>query len=88
MKDNKLVKNAIGRFSPETVNGKKVAPYMGVGKYRPEGFRKAPKINTVADFPYDGNKQVKSLKEALVRAGLKDGQTISTHHHFRKVLQS
>lgn len=83
MKDNKLVKNAIGRFSPETVNGKKVAPYMGVGKYRPEGFRKAPKINTVADFPYDGNKQVKSLKEALVRAGLKDGQTISTHHHFR-----
>ena len=29
-------------------------------------------------------KQVPTLKEALVKAGLKDGMTISTHHHFRE----
>jgi citrate lyase subunit alpha/citrate CoA-transferase len=57
---------------------------MGVGKYHPAGFRHGPKISTCSDFPQDGNKMVGSLKEALVRAGLKNGMTISTHHHFRE----
>jgi len=79
-----LVRNAAGRMVPDQINGKSVIPYMGVGKYRPEGFRHAPRVNTNADFPADGNKQVASLKEALVKCGLKDGMTISTHHHFRE----
>ncbi len=37
----------------------------------------------MANYPADGNKQVKSIKEALIKSGLKDGMTISTHHHFR-----
>ena len=78
-----LVKNAVGRLVPTEINGEKAVPFMGVGKYRPEGTKHAPKIPTNADYPLDGNKQVASLKEALIKAGLKDGMTISSHHHFR-----
>nr|WP_262897933.1 citrate lyase subunit alpha [Carboxylicivirga linearis] len=56
---------------------------MGVGRYKPSGNKMAPKISSCADFSSDGNKQVSDLKEALQKAGLKDGMTISTHHHFR-----
>ena len=79
----KLVENAIGRLVPTEINGEKQVPFQGVGKYKPEGNKHAPKIPSNADFPLDGNKTVASLKEALVKAGLKDGMTISTHHHFR-----
>ncbi len=68
---------------PTEINGEKQVPYQGVGKYKPEGYKHAPKISSNADYPLDGNKQVKDLKEALMKAGLKDGMTISSHHHFR-----
>jgi citrate lyase subunit alpha/citrate CoA-transferase len=79
---DKLVKNAAGRIVPTIINGEEHIPFQGVGKYRPTGRRYGPKIPTCIDYP-DGNKQVESLKEALVKAGLKDGMTISSHHHFR-----
>jgi citrate lyase subunit alpha / citrate CoA-transferase len=75
--------NAVGRLVPSEINGEPVVPFMGVGKYQPEGKKHAPAIPSNADYPADGNKQVASLKEALLKAGLKDGMTISTHHHFR-----
>lgn len=78
-----MVRNAAGRLVPLKVNGKDVIPFQGVGKYRPEGRKYAPRIASCADYPADGNKLVPSLKEALLKAGLKDGMTISTHHHFR-----
>ncbi|MBN1252177.1 MAG: citrate lyase subunit alpha [Bacteroidales bacterium] len=77
------IKNAIGRLVPTEINGEKQIPFQGVGKYKPEGFIHAPKISSNVDFPLDGNKKVASLKDALIKAGLKDGMTISTHHHFR-----
>jgi citrate lyase subunit alpha/citrate CoA-transferase len=79
----KFVENAAGRMVPVEVNGEKQIPYKGVGKYIPEGRKHAPRIASCATYPSDGNKQVASLKEALQKAGLKDGMTISTHHHFR-----
>jgi len=82
-KYDKLVTNAAGRIVPTVINGKPAVPYMGVGKYRPEGRKAAPPLVSCIDFPDDGNKVVPSLKEALVRCGIKDGMTISTHHHFR-----
>ena len=76
-------KNAVGRDIPSLINGEKIVPYMGVGKYKPTHKKYASKISTCADYPLDGNKTVKDLKEALIKSGLKDGMTISTHHHFR-----
>jgi citrate lyase subunit alpha/citrate CoA-transferase len=80
---SKLIKNAAGRMVPNEINGEYHTPYMGVGKYKPSGLKHAPKIYSNSDFPNDGNKLVNSLKEALVKSGLKDGMTISSHHHFR-----
>lgn len=79
----KFVKNAAGRLVPEKVNNQKQIPFKGVGKYKPNGSKAKPKIKSCADYPRDGNKVVKNLKEALKKAGLKDGMTISTHHHLR-----
>jgi citrate lyase subunit alpha/citrate CoA-transferase len=79
----KFVKNAVGRLIPEKINGKPVIPFQGVHAYKTEGKRYAPPLPSCADYPKDGNKLVKDLKTALQNAGIKDGMTISTHHHFR-----
>jgi citrate lyase subunit alpha/citrate CoA-transferase len=79
----KMLKNTVGRMVPAEINGEKVIPFKGIGKHRPEGRKYAPKIVTAADYPPDGDKRVPSLKEALVKAGLKDGMVVSTHHHLR-----
>ncbi|NQV38747.1 MAG: citrate lyase subunit alpha [Candidatus Marinimicrobia bacterium] len=78
-----MVKNAAGRIVPVEINGKSQTPYQGVGKYIPTGMKAAPPIRSCADYPMDGNKIVGSLQEALEKAGLKDGMTVSNHHHFR-----
>ncbi len=83
MKYGNLVKNAAGRIVPTIINDEKHIPFMGVGKYKPDGRKFAPRIASCADYPDDGNKVVSNLKEALIKAGLRDGMTISTHHHFR-----
>ena len=82
-KYDKLVTNAIGREVPTIINGEEHIPYKGVGKYIPTGRKHAPRLTSCANYPSDGNKTVASLKEALIKSGLKDGMTISTHHHFR-----
>jgi citrate lyase subunit alpha/citrate CoA-transferase len=82
-KSGSRVINAIGRAVPTTVNGKPVVPYKGIGKHRPEGKKFGPRISSCADFPDNGDKRVATLQDALIKAGLKDGMTISTHHHFR-----
>ena len=78
-----LVKNAVGRMVPTVVNGRDETPYLGVGKYSPKGKKAAPPIASTKDYPPSGNKVVKDLRTALEQVGLKDGMTISTHHHFR-----
>ena len=75
--------NAAGRAVPLEINGKPVVPFKGVGEYRPEGRKYGPPIPSCSDFPDDGNKLVSSLEEALSKCGLRDGITISTHHHLR-----
>ncbi len=75
--------NAAGRWIPDTINGKPAIPYKGEGHFRPSGTKAAPPIATCSDYPKDGNKVVSNLQEALKNAGLRNGMTISTHHHFR-----
>jgi len=82
-KYDKLVKNAAGRMVPTIINGEEHIPFQGVGKYIPTGRKFAPRISSCANYPSDGNKVVANLKEALIKAGLRDGMTISSHHHFR-----
>ena len=79
----KFIENVAGRKVPEKVNGQEVNPYQGVGKYKPAGRKFGPRIHSCADYPANGDKRTGSLKEALLKAGLTDGMTISTHHHFR-----
>ena len=79
----KLVRNAAGRKVPTVVNGLKSIPFKGVNKHKPSGNKAKAKINTCIDFPDTGDKTVKTLREALKKSGLKDGMTISTHHHLR-----
>lgn len=79
----KTIINAAGREVPSEINGSPVIPFMGVGKYKPTGRKYGPPIPSCSDFPADGNKVVRSLREALALCGLRDGMTISTHHHLR-----
>jgi len=68
---------------PTEINGQPVIPYQGVHGYKASGRKYAAPIRTCADYPDDGDKRQPDLKTALLKAGLKDGMTISTHHHFR-----
>jgi len=79
----KLVENAAGRLVPTEINGTPAVPFKGVGKHVPSGAKATPPIRTCADYPADGNKVVADIKTALQNAGLKDGMTVSSHHHFR-----
>ena len=83
MRSKKTEMNAAGREVPIEINGEKHKAYKGVGKHRPRGKKAAPPIRTCADYPENGDKRVASIKEALKKCGLKDGMTISTHHHLR-----
>lgn len=83
MNNQKTTVNAIGREVLTEINGDAHVPFMGVGKYRPTGRKAAPMVSTCADYPENGDKRVESIKEALKRCGIRDGMTISTHHHMR-----
>ncbi len=78
----KLIKNAAGRLVPDNVNGQPAIPFKGVHKYKTKEKKYGKKLSRIADYP-EGEKMVDNLKDALMKAGIKDGMTISTHHHFR-----
>ncbi len=78
-----FVINAAQRRVPTEVNGEPAVPFQGIGKFKPTGRTAGRPIVSCADFPGDGDKIVTDLRTALEQCGLKDGQTISTHHHFR-----
>ena len=79
----KLVENAAGRMVPVQINGNEAVAFRGVGRHYPQGYKAAPPLRSCSDYPVDGDKVVADLKTALERAELRDGMTISTHHHLR-----
>ncbi len=83
MSKEEMMINAGGRKVPVLVNGRKQTAYQGVGKHRPKGRKHGPRIASCHLFPPGGDKRESSLKDALRKCGLKNGMTISTHHHFR-----
>ncbi len=80
---SKSIQNAAGRVVPMEINGAPAVPFQGVGKFKPTGHKVTPTIRTCADYPADGNKVVDDIASALKNAGLRDGMTVSSHHHFR-----
>lgn len=77
------VKNAVGRLVPTQINGQEAIPYKGLNQHRPTGRKFGAIIPSCIDYPADGNKVIPNLKQALQKAGLRDGMVISTHHHLR-----
>ncbi len=80
---SELAENTAGRLVPTEVNGISATPFGGAGNYEPTGVKAAPRVRSSADYPADGNKVTADLATALKNAGLRDGMTLSTHHHFR-----
>jgi citrate lyase subunit alpha/citrate CoA-transferase len=78
-----LITNALGRRVPTLVNGREQVPYQGVDGYRPAGHKAGPPIRSNSDYPTNGDKRVPDLETALRLCGLRDGMTISSHHHLR-----
>jgi len=77
------VENAVGRKVPTQWGEKRFRPYQGPFVPPPPDARKAsPAVRKIAS-PEMKNKVLHSIKEAIERVGLRDGMTISFHHHFR-----
>jgi len=78
-----LITNAIGRRVPSLVNGREQLSYLGVDGHRPTGRKTGAPIRSNSDYPTNGDKRVTDLETALRLCGLRDGMTISNHHHLR-----
>ncbi|ATW24984.1 citrate lyase subunit alpha [Candidatus Formimonas warabiya] len=75
------MKNAVGREIPENIPGlNKIRPFEGAFAYQPTGRLVGPKIPV--NVPRT-EKTLKSIDQAIEATGLRDGMTISFHHHFR-----
>jgi len=73
--------NAAGRNIPDYIPGiKNIVPYAGPFAIMPEKRMVGPKL-TINKPRSD--KLVKSIDQVIEAVGLKDGMTISFHHHFR-----
>lgn len=72
--------NAVGRDLPEEIAGRTVTPYNGPFATRPTGRRYGPPLR--ATYPSD-SKLLDSLRDAIKKTGIEDGDTVSFHHHMR-----
>ena len=73
--------NSIGREIPDSVINSGFKAYKGEFAVEPSGRLRGREITKVE--PKD-SKMLASIEEAIKKSGLKDGMTISFHHHFRE----
>lgn len=75
--------NAVGRDIPEEIleaTGKEV--FQGTHHFDGYEYRKqGPMTKCVINS--NGSKLVDNIRDVLEKCGIKDGMTISFHHHFR-----
>jgi len=77
----KMIKNGVGREIPEYIEGiGNIRPYESPFSIIPEGNKAGAKLKR--PLPHK-SKLVSSIEEVVKASGLKDGMTISFHHHFR-----
>lgn len=76
-----MVKNGVGRDIPEYIEGiGELKPYVRPFDLEPKGNKVGAKLKR--PLPHK-SKLIKSIEDAVRATGLKDGMTISFHHHFR-----
>jgi len=78
-----FITNALGRRVPTLVNGREQVPFLEVEGHPPSGRKAGATIRSSQDYPANGDKRVPDLETALRLCGLRDGMTISSHHHLR-----
>ncbi len=80
-----FVKNAIGRMVPTEADGRKLTPFQGAfADPLAKGNRPGPPIpHSHPEHKGGERKLLGSIKEAIQKTGLRDGMTISFHHHLR-----
>ena len=76
----KMVRNAAGRMIPDEVDGRRLVPFGGAHAGRGCGRKAAPPVRAVVDYR---DKVRSSLDEAIEACGIRDGMTVSFHHHLR-----
>ncbi len=76
-----MVRNSLGRWIPESFDGKPLVPYADPYSLRPNRQRATRALRRVN--PQDVKLLSGGLREAIEASGLKDGMCISTHHHLR-----
>ncbi|MCB2295749.1 citrate lyase subunit alpha [Clostridium algoriphilum] len=77
-----MPKNKIGRDIPEYIEGiGELIPYNGPFSFQPVKRRYGRKISQI--LPGE-SKLLDSIEKAIIETQLKDGMTISFHHHFRE----
>ncbi len=73
--------NAVGREIPEYIEGfGELVPFKGVDAIKPEKKKAGAKLRMRVQ---QEKKIIETLEEAIKKSGLKDGMTISFHHHMR-----
>ncbi|MBE9909414.1 citrate lyase subunit alpha [Enterococcus casseliflavus] len=76
------MKNVLGREIPDELLTKGQEVFQG--QYYRDGYvytKSAPTVS--AHIKPSGDKIVADIRDAIIKSGLKDGMTISFHHHFR-----
>lgn len=73
--------NAVGREIPDYIEGfGELIPFKGVDAIKPAKSKAGAKLRMRIQ---QEKKLVDSIEEAIKKSGLKDGMTISFHHHLR-----
>lgn len=76
----KLLKNAVGRMVPDELDGRALRPFAGAWADHGGGRKAGPPVRAVVDYR---NKLRSSLDEAIDACDIRNGMTISFHHHLR-----
>jgi citrate lyase subunit alpha/citrate CoA-transferase len=75
-----VITNSVGREIPKTIDSKELKPYQGAFVTAPSPWKAPMK----AGFIKPGESKILgSLEDAIEKTGLKDGMTVSFHHHLR-----
>ena len=76
------MKNIIGREIPQEILDLGFKPHMGKDSYRDIVFQKTGPKTHILNRDVE-SKVLPSLEAAIKACGMKDGMTLSFHHHFR-----